>query len=266
MSLFKRHALTISGAGTRHLIFLHGVGCDQHVWHYISPRFERTHRVVLLDLIGSGNSDHAAFEPERYKTLQGQADDLIAICRSLGGGPVDVVGHSLGGMAALLAASQAPELFSRLLLLNVSPCHRNLGNYEGGFSDDDIEGLLASLRASLRDWSAHVAPLAIADDGQTVIIDELEGYFCSNNSTILEHQVHCALMADLRDDLSKVTVPCVLFHCRNDAFVSQDARNCLMEALPNVASADILTSGHFPNLTDPEVVTAAIRFQLSKVI
>ncbi|MGH9089019.1 MAG: alpha/beta fold hydrolase, partial [Acidimicrobiales bacterium] len=65
------------------MLFAHGFGCDQHMWRHVAPRFEPDFRVVLFDHVGAGSSDLAAYDPDRYGSLDGYADDVLAICREL---------------------------------------------------------------------------------------------------------------------------------------------------------------------------------------
>src|SRR5215204_4188582 len=57
------------------MLFTHGFGCDQSMWRYVWPAFSKDHRVVLFDLVGFGNSDHSAWDPNRYASLEGYAED-----------------------------------------------------------------------------------------------------------------------------------------------------------------------------------------------
>ena len=68
----------------RVLLFAHGFGCDQHMWRFVAPAFEDEFRVVCFDFVGSGGSDLTTYDEERYSTLQGYADDVLALCDELG--------------------------------------------------------------------------------------------------------------------------------------------------------------------------------------
>ena len=80
MSVLRRNNVTVSGAGTQTIIFAHGFGCDQHMWRFVAPAFADRYRVVLFDHVGAGGSDLSAYNPDKYATLQGYADDLLEIC------------------------------------------------------------------------------------------------------------------------------------------------------------------------------------------
>ena len=63
------------------MLFAHGFGCDQNMWRLVAPAFERTHRVVLFDHVGAGQSDVSAYDRQKYATLDGYADRRLEICR-----------------------------------------------------------------------------------------------------------------------------------------------------------------------------------------
>ena len=113
----------------RPLIFAHGFGCDQNMWRLVWPAFAASHRVILFDHVGAGGSVDAAFDPARYATLHGYAQDVVDICEELELEDVVLVGHSVSAMIAALAAQTAPRRFGRLALLCPSPRFLDDGDY-----------------------------------------------------------------------------------------------------------------------------------------
>lgn len=70
MSILERNNVHVQGEGSP-MVFVRGFGCGQNMWRLLAPHFARTHQVILLDLVGSGNSDLSALAKRRYSTLQG---------------------------------------------------------------------------------------------------------------------------------------------------------------------------------------------------
>ena len=64
-SLTERNNIKIWWQGTKPVFFIHGYGCDQQMWRFITPAFEQTHKIVLMDLVGSGQSDTNAYDYEK---------------------------------------------------------------------------------------------------------------------------------------------------------------------------------------------------------
>src|SRR5689334_21422257 len=100
----------------RPMVFAHGFGCDQNMWRFVAPHFAADFRVVLFDHVGAGLSDKSAYDPERYSTLAGYADDVLALLRELDLTEVVLVGHSVSAMIGVLAATAEPERFAKLVL------------------------------------------------------------------------------------------------------------------------------------------------------
>jgi len=94
-----------AGSGTLPFVLVHGLACDHTAW---LPQFEdlaRDHRCVAIDLRGRGESQ--AIPPYH---LEQQADDVAAVMRALAVGPAIIVGHSLGGIVALVLNERHPDL------------------------------------------------------------------------------------------------------------------------------------------------------------
>src|SRR3954465_11876776 len=97
-----RNNVSVRGAGTQPMLFAHGFGCDQTMWRFVAPAFEPDYRVILFDYVGSGKADASAYDPERYSSLQGYAQDVLDICHALDLHDVIFVGHSVSSMVGVL--------------------------------------------------------------------------------------------------------------------------------------------------------------------
>src|SRR5215210_3718933 len=107
-SIVARNNVKVFGSGTQPMLFAHGFGCDQNMWRFITPAFEDDYRIVLFDYVGSGKSDLEAYNPERYGTLDGYAQDLLDICAALDLNDLIFVGHSVSSVIGMLAAIREP--------------------------------------------------------------------------------------------------------------------------------------------------------------
>ena len=111
MDVRKRNNVKLNGTGTRAMVFAHGFGCDQNMWRFVEPAFREDFNTVLFDLVGAGQSDLSAYEPGKYASLNGYADDLVEIGRRLELRNAVFVGHSVSAMIGILASLKVPELF-----------------------------------------------------------------------------------------------------------------------------------------------------------
>jgi pimeloyl-ACP methyl ester carboxylesterase len=99
--------------GAPTLVLLHGVTLDAEVnWSGVVPTLARRFHVLTLDLSGHGDGLPARV-PYR---LEDCADDVAAVVRALGVGPVIPVGYSMGGMVAQAFWRRHRELTAGLVL------------------------------------------------------------------------------------------------------------------------------------------------------
>jgi sigma-B regulation protein RsbQ len=183
------------------MLFAHGFGCDQNMWRYVWPAFADEYRIVLFDHIGLGGSDVQAYDPERYASLRGYADDVLGICRDLDLRDVIFVGHSVSAMIGVLAAVEEPERFGRLVLVGPSPRYIDAEDYVGGFSREDIEGLLQSLESNYLGWSSTMAPVIMGNADRPELGEELTNSFCRADPEIARQFAEVTFLSDNRTDL-----------------------------------------------------------------
>ena len=97
------------------LIIAHGLFGSARNWSVIAKRLSDNRRVIAFDMRNHGASpwqdDHS------YPAL---AEDLAQVIASIGGPPVDVLGHSMGGKAAMVAALSGADI-RRLIVADIAP-------------------------------------------------------------------------------------------------------------------------------------------------
>ena len=108
MSTLTRNNVRTYGTGEVTLIFSHGFGCDQSMWRFLTPRFESRFKIILFDLVGSGDSDLSAYDTSKYATLDGHASDVWEILDEHASGPIIFVGHSVSSMIGLIVDISRP--------------------------------------------------------------------------------------------------------------------------------------------------------------
>jgi sigma-B regulation protein RsbQ len=264
VSVIERNRVRVSGMpGGRPLLFAHGFGCDQTMWRFVAPAFEADHCVVLFDHVGSGTSDLTAYDFEKYATLRGYADDVVEICRELDLAEVVYVGHSVSAMIGVLAYKQAPELFSGLVMVGPSPRYVDDEGYVGGFSRNDIAGLLDALDANHLGWSTQMAPVIMGNPERPELAEELTNSFCSTDPQIARQFARVTFLSDNRADLPDVAVPTLVLQCSADVIAPDPVGRYVHEHLPKSEFVQLRATGHVPNLSAPEETTAAIRSFLS---
>ena len=258
--VLARNNVNISGrADGQPMVFAHGFGCDQNMWRFVTPAFEDDYRIVLFDHVGSGNSDWSAYERDRYGSLGGYARDVLEICGALDLTDVVFVGHSVSAMIGALAAVAEPERFAALVMVGPSPRYINEGDYVGGFSRSDIEGLLDSLDSNYLGWSSAMAPVIMGNPDRPQLGAELTASFCRTDPEIARHFAGVTFLSDNRADLEHVTVPTLVLQCSEDVIAPLPVGGYVHDRIAGSELVLLRATGHCPNLSAPEETVAAIQ-------
>jgi sigma-B regulation protein RsbQ len=260
VDVLVRNNVTVSGnPGGRPMLFAHGFGCDQNMWRFVVPAFEDRYRTVQFDYVGAGGSDLSAYDPDRYSSLQGYAQDVLEVCEALDLSDVVFVGHSVSAMVGVLAAANAPERFGALVLIGPSPRYINDGDYVGGFSEQDIEELLASLDSNYLGWSSAMAPVIMGNPDRPDLGAELTASFCRTDPEIQKRFARVTFLGDNRQDLGRAAgVPALVLQCSDDIIAPDAVGRYVHEHLPGSRLVKLRATGHCPNLSAPEETIAAI--------
>ncbi len=259
VGVVERHAVRETGrADGRPILFAHGFGCDQNMWRFVTPMFESNYRVIVFDFVGAGNSDLASYDSERYSSLAGYAGDVIEICQELDLHDVVFVGHSVSAMIGALVAIEQPHLFAKLVMVGPSPRYIDAEGYLGGFTESDIDELLASLESNYLGWSSAIAPAIMANPDRPGLGMELVESFCRTDPDVARQFARVTFMSDNRADLAKVEVPTLVLQCRDDIIAPIGVGEYVRRALPDGELVVLDATGHCPHLSAPEQTAAAI--------
>jgi sigma-B regulation protein RsbQ len=264
MSTFKKHNINIIGSGEKTMILAHGYGCDQVMWRFLTPAFQDGYRIVLFDHVGAGKSDLSAYSREKYGTLSGYADDVLEIIDDVSGGPVVYVGHSVSSIIGILAAIKRPEAFERLILVGPSPCYINEGDYIGGFTRSDIEGLLQTLDENHLGWSNAMAPVIMKNADRPELSNELAESFCRTDPKIAKHFARVTFMSDNRPDLPRLKVPSLVMQCSDDNIAPNSVGEYVHQHLSGSSLVTLRATGHCPHLSAPEETIEQIKNYLAQ--
>jgi len=108
----------IQGSGPARLVLIHGLASRSETWNDLVRLFPReNYTLYLLDLLGSGESSKPAGADY---SIRAHSRRLLAFLEQVGLSGVTVVGHSLGGAVALLAAIEARQEGRESLLKSVA--------------------------------------------------------------------------------------------------------------------------------------------------
>lgn len=252
-NILLRNNVKITGKGTKTMIFAPGFGCDQNMWRLVAPFFEEHFRVVLFDYVGSGKSDYHAYCSDKYKNLQGYAEDVLEICAALDLKETIFVGHSVGSTIGMLASIQEPNRFEQLVMIGPSPCYLNdPPDYKGGFEKEDLNGLIEMMEMNYIGWANYLSQIIMKNPDQPELSRELEESFCSTDPTVAREFALATFFSDNRKDLQKVTVPSLILQCSDDTIAPIEVGSYMHRALAESTFYLMDATGHCPHMSHPE--------------
>lgn len=241
------------------MVFAHGFGCDQNMWRFVAPAFEGDFQTVLFDHVGAGGSDLSAYDPKKYATLDGYAEDVLEIARELDLKGAVFVGHSVSAMIGVLASIHAPELFESLVLVGPSARYIDDGDYTGGFKENQIAELLEFLADNYMGWSRAMAPAIMGNADRPELAEELTNSFCRTDPDIAKAFARVTFTSDNRADLPRVKARTLILQCSEDVIAPTEVGEYVHRHVPDSEIRYLRATGHCPNLSAPEETISAIR-------
>jgi sigma-B regulation protein RsbQ len=258
VSFISRNNVHIRGKGSRAMVFAHGFGCDQDIWRFVAPSFERDYVTVLFDHVGAGGSQLSAYSGDKYSTLDDYADDVVQLGRELDLENAVFVGHSCGAMIGALASIRAHGMFEDLVMIGPSPRYINDGDYTGGFSETQVDEMLDSLGSDFEGWSSRMAPVFMGNPDRPELSQELLESFRRTDSTIARDFARTIFRSDLRDELTQVKTRALILQSGYDCVAPTLVGQYMHRQIPGSELVMMSSRGHFPQLSAPNDAVAAI--------
>lgn len=229
------------------VVLLHGGGQTRVAWGgTVAALAERGFRAYALDLRGHGDSEWApggAYQVDRL------ASDLREVAAYIGR-PAIYVGASIGGIAALLAAGESPELAARgLVLVDVSSHLRAAGvdailgfmrGTSSGFGglDEAADAVARYLphRPRPADLTGLRKNLRLAADGR---------YYWHWDPRTLDHIIDpVAINVRMEQAARTINCPALLLRGARSELVTAEVARTFMANFPNGTSIDITGARH----------------------
>jgi 3-oxoadipate enol-lactonase len=239
----------VHGTAEPALVFLHYWGGTSRTWRKVTAELEGQFKTVAYDARGWGKSD---------KTLAGYkladlADEALALVKALGIKKYVLVGHSMGGKVAQLAASRRPEGLSGLIL--VAPAQptprRNPEEMrqEQLHAYDNRENVLKTIgsgRLTARPPSPEIL--------EQIVEDSMSG---SHEATMAFPMK--SILEDISAEVANINVPTVLLAGELDQVDSIERHKTeVLAYLPNAEFKIIKGSGHLIPIDEPHELAKEI--------
>lgn len=235
------------------------------MWDQVAPQLvDAGFRLVLMDLLGFGKSDHEKWSAGTHAEFGGHARDIAAVAQAFSEGVTLMVGHSVAGMLGVLADLDTPQAFHGHIMVSPSPCYRNEPGYAGGFDPEVLESLVAMLET---DAAAATQALGVAILGTKVgtsAMDELSASFCTARAEALGALARATFMGDVRPTLVDFAKPVLVIQGEMDPIAPPAVGHFIESRVRDCTFAEIRCDGHSPHVSHPvECANAVIRFASS---
>ncbi len=254
----KTVAYDVTGEGPL-VVLAHGIGDNRHSYRFVAPALAGAgHRVASVDLRGCGDSSLGWDSYSRTDI----AGDLLALVRHLGG-PAVIIGQSISGGAATIAAASAPDLITGIIEL--APFTRAQSFDLGGllrvkrFRAGYMQLVQVVVRGRLRNWKKYLDvayPVKPADwDSELARIDAK----LSEPGRMTALQVMCkANPADAGAQLANVACPVLVIEGSADpdwADPGAEGEKIIADLPAGLGELVVIEgAGHYPHAQTPEQV------------
>lgn len=239
------------------LIIAHGLFGSGRNWGVIARRLADSRDVFAVDMRNHGYSPRAA--SHSYPDL---AADLAEVIRHIGA-PADLLGHSMGGKAAMQLALTQPDLIRRLIVADIAPV---------AYTHDQTRHIDAMRALDL----THLTTRAEADQRLSALIDDaaLRAFFLQSLDLKAEGGPRWRLNLDvLEAEMPRIVGwpgttghfdrPTLFLTGANSAYVKPEYRDTIRTLFPAARFARIPDAGHWLHAEKPREFEETVRVFLT---
>lgn len=251
-------AVEVAGDGPASCVLVHGFGDNRAAWAGVSAALEGLGKVFSVDLRGHGESEWDRLG--RY-TVEDHAADLAGLLAALELPRYVVIGHSMGGAAALRVAAKNPAGMAGLVLVDYGPEPSEAG----------ADRVTAEFRASSRGyasiaeyagWLASVRPLANAAVVQKMAEaglrpDSEGGFILKRDPAMLASRMSGAPRPDVWRDLATTKCPIHILRGTGSSILTKAVAEEMTRTAQRGSLATVAMAGHGVMIDNPPGFVAA---------
>ncbi|MEM9578716.1 MAG: alpha/beta fold hydrolase [Pseudomonadota bacterium] len=232
------------------VVIVHGLYGSGRNWGVIAKRLSDTYRVYTVDQRNHGLSPRTS--THSYPEMAEDLGELIAHL----GGPVQLIGHSMGGKTAMTLALTQPELVRRMVVADIAPVayrHSQLP-YIHAMRSVDLSRVTRRSDAEAQLAAQGVEPALCSFFTQS--LDVQEKRWRLNLDTLEQDMDKIVGFPDLSGRFEGATL---FLSGANSDYVQPDHRNTIKGFFPNAHFAKLKDAGHWLHAEQPRAFEAALR-------
>jgi pimeloyl-ACP methyl ester carboxylesterase len=238
------------------LLFLHGNLGSSRSWAFQLEDFSKSYRVVAWDAPGYGRSDNQAVNIDAY------VEALAAFLDVVGGAPVALVGHSMGGSVGARFAALHPE---KVTLLALSCSHPGYADPETAPMSEKFEKRMEELQRIGKDayGLARARDLLPGFDETRAVFHYAAQVAAETQPEGLRRASRMLQLADNRPLMPKLKGPILILTGEIDKVVAPRLKADLLASVPYTRHVEMPGLAHAPYFQAPEYYDDLIRDFLS---
>jgi pimeloyl-ACP methyl ester carboxylesterase len=246
------------------VVLIPGLSTSREVWDGIVPGLARDHRVILVQVNGfGGDSPGANLKPGILDGIGADLQDYLATKKL---GPVRLIGHSMGGLAALKFAKAHPEQVQRVLVVDSPPFFAVLMDSKA--TVDAVRPMAEMMRTKVASTygkpadpaavEANVKALALKPES----IAKMKLWAAVADPRVTAQAPYEDLTTDIRPELVSIETPVTVIVPWSRTGFGEERTLAFYKrqysSLPNATFVGVAEAGHFVMLDQPELFGAAV--------
>ncbi len=268
-----RFTVDVDGEG-RDIILIPGLASPRDVWDGTRPALKGNYRLHLVQIRGFGdtagmNADGPVLAPFIAELNQYIRTEILDKGRPA---PV-IIGHSLGGLSALMIGIDHPDSASKFIIVDALPF---IGPIFRISSVDAIRPQAEAIAAATRgqapqaDQADDIDPGAYSQAGflskSVTGRTKVARWTRKSDSRVVAQALYDDMLTDVRPGLAKIKVPVSVLYAEDASVMAAGTADALYAAeyknLPTAKMVKISDSRHFIMLDQPENFHAAVLQEL----
>jgi len=259
----RRFTVTVEGSGPD-VILIPGLGSSADVWNETAARIRTGHRVHRIQIAGFAGAPAVA--DDEGPVVAPLAEAIAAYIQDQGLEAPAIVGHSLGGEAALMIAARHPDRVGRVMTVDALPFYLLL--FSPSATVETSRPLAESMRDGLLAQTPEQAEASTAVTVANMVGTEaarpaVAAWTNASDRSVLARAAYELLTTDLRPELGRISAPLTVIYAWDPRYgrpvegIDTVFRSAYAGA-PQARFERIDNSFHFIMLDQPEAFADAV--------
>ena len=256
------------GTGNKYLLFIHGLGGAAEEWVFNIPYFEDKYHILAVDLPGQGKSE----KPDISYTYEFYVNFINNFIHKLNVNLVTIIGHSTGGLAALLFTFKHFEKVANLVL--ISPAWTKKYGFLNRLPTIPLIGEIlmqppssySLVKKSMKALTYYNFDLPLEIIKRAYEVYNSSGYIKSLLSYLRNYlnifglsRMGIKLFNNLEKNINFIEKPVLLFWGKEDKIVPLKYGKYLLNRIKNLKYHEIENCGHNPHWEISEEFNKAVK-------